>query len=247
MELARFAQECQAALWLDNPECKEALAYLTQCRGLSESTIKKFGLGYCRSDQEQPDNPEFNPEPPKEKQVIQKIIVPVLSEFGEFSGVAARSYKPDVKGWWNNRFEKKTNLFGFNVARQQMFAHDKVYLFEGYMDVIVLSQDGLLNSCGLMSTVLGYRRIGLLKRYCNRVCLCFDSDANHAGQMAQVKSIYELSRFRFDAISKIDLPIGVDPDEFVVQNGLDEFLNLEVTLTKSEIKQNADLYLKSLK
>ena len=157
-----------------------------------------------------------------------KIIVPVYSEFGGTVGVAVRSPDPSLKGWWNSRFEKQSNLFGFNDARRSMFLQDKAYLFEGYMDVIVVNQDGLLNACGLMGTALGYRRIGLLKRYCNKVCLCFDSDANQAGQMAQDRSVYELSRFEFDSISKIDLPIGVDPDEFVVQNGLDEFLALEV-------------------
>ena len=64
-----------------------------------------------------------------------------------------------------------------------------------------------------------------------------DADKNEAGQKAQSKIIYELRKFDFcENISVIEgLPIGKDPDEFVCEHGLSEFLKLERQLSDSEV------------
>jgi DNA primase len=96
-----------------------------------------------------------------------------------------------------------------------------------------------------MSSNLGMRRVGLLARYCDQVCLCFDTDANDAGKLGMLKTLSELWSVKFgndlsdadlDApyrnVSVIRMPEGVDPDEFVMKNGLDGFLALERPMTK---------------
>lgn len=115
------------------------------------------------------------------------------------------------------------------------------------MDALVMRQNGLNNCCAIMGTSLGYRRIGLLARYCANICLCFDTDANAAGQMGQLKSIADLAALgygtTFGSISVVDLPEGVDPDEFVTAEGLHSFLGRERVLSPRELETARERYL----
>ena len=239
MDWPSFVQQCHNALLSDHPTSKQALHYLLNERGLSEQSIVDHMIGYCGGSQATPSDNNG-------RQIWAlrgRLVIPIYEEFGDLIAVSARSSNSLEKGWWNTSFPKNKHLFLFNRSRHSTFDNNKVYIFEGYMDGIVLYHEGLTNVCSLMGVALGYRRIGLLKRYCTRVCLVFDQDANRAGQMAHDRSIYELSHFRFDGISKITLPIGVDPDEFVLQHGLEEFLGLEKTISIGELKETERRYL----
>ena len=250
MKFSEFSKQCQESLFSQDKDCKMALKYLVEERGLLIEFIKQSCLGYCRKDQEVPGEKTWGFSDAfgfENKMMKGRIIVPIRAEFGGIVGFGARSPDPKEKGWWNTKFDKYNHMFLFDSARRQMFSQNKSYLVEGYIDGLILKQEGLLNCCGLMGTALGYRRIGLIKRYCNDVCLCFDSDANEAGQRARDRSIYEVGTFDFGHISTVDLPIGKDPDEFVIENGLDEFLELERELTKKEIKQAKERHLKHVK
>ena len=255
MELSRFVGECHTALLSDDG--KGALAYLTGERGLTLDTIKDNSIGYCSPTQSLPgeswiDKPTGQRRNQNEP-LRGKIIVPICSEFGEVVAVAGRHPDKDTKGWWNMKFEKSHHIFLFNKARQHIFKDNKAYTFEGYLDGITLRQHGLLSSGVIMGTSLGCRRISLLARYCDRICLVFDNDKPkpvqpgspkqvNPGLMGQLKSIFDLSRLGFGVISKIDLPVGIDPDEFVAANGLNAFLELEQTLSKKDIDEAKSRY-----
>ena len=242
MELSQFVQQCHSVLLGD--EGITARHYLLNERGLAASTIERLQLGFCGGSQELPGS---SPELQKKNWLMKnRVTVPIGGEFGEIVGCAARVPNPKENGWWNTSFDKGHHIFLFDRARKAIFDADKVYVFEGYMDTMILHQEGLLNSVGLMGTALGYRRIGLLKRYCNRVCLCFDSDANKSGQEARDRSVFEVSRFKFDDISEISMPLEVDPDDYVLQHGLEEFLRLERRMAAGEIQAIARRYTRSL-
>jgi len=238
MDLDTFVQQCHEALKVDDPSNKLALNYLLAGRGLTERTLADHSIGYCSSAQPTPGESE------RKNAVLKgRIIVPIYEEFGKIVGLAARSPNPSESGWWNTSFEKNNHIFLFNRSRKAIFDADKIYIFEGYMDGLVLFQEGLPNVGALMGTSLGYRRIGLLKRYCNRVCLVFDADVNNAGQRAHDRSVFELTRFLFSEISHIALPLKVDPDEFVLKHGLKEFLALEQLMTKDDKDAAVDRHL----
>ena len=86
---------------------------------------------------------------------------------------------------------------------------------------------------------MSLRKIGLLARYCNNFCFCLDIDENEAGQRATPKAIAMISQFGFcDKISLLEgLPQGKDPDEFVIENGKEKFLEMEKELSYTEIKE----------
>jgi DNA primase len=242
MDLKTFITECHSHLLSDMPGCKEALVYLT-ARGLSLDSIKTHQLGYCPA----ANTPLLFGQDGSETRMYEhrlkgKITVPVMSEFGTVVGVAARAPSKSSKGWWNSRFDKDHHLYMFNLSRKSIFERNKAYAFEGYIDSIMLGQHNLPNSVAIMGTSLGYRRIGLLARYCDEICLCFDNDPNDAGLLGQLKTISDLWSLGFGRVFRVTLPQGVDPDEFVAKEGLEAFLSLETAVPEKEMKVSKQRY-----
>ena len=219
-------------------------------RGITEESIREYKIGFCHYDVEIPsqisgfgnDLSDFGNNEPRDSSYFLhgRIIVPVFDEFGNSVGLASR--KPTFqKGetWWNlpAPFYKGRYLYLLNHSRKDVCKSDKIYLVEGYVDALYLRQAGIPNVACIMGTSLSPRKIALIARYCSNVCFCFDVDKNMAGQVATLKAICELHKLNFcESISVInDLPVGVDPDEFVKKNGVKEFLNREKVLSEKDI------------
>ena len=242
MDLLTFSKECHDALLGSDDQSLRARTYL-ESRGLSNETIEGNIIGFCSKSQSLPTDSDNSTSRNINETLRGKIVVPIFSEFGGVVGVACRNPNPAEKGWWNNKFKKERHIFLFDKARRNIFDGNKAYVFEGYFDAIVLHQFGLKSATCVMGTNIGYRRIGLYARYCDRICLCFDNDANDAGLMGQLKTVADLNTLGFGQIFKIDLPQGVDPDEFVIKYGLKEFLSREVEMPLWEIKEAGKRYL----
>jgi DNA primase len=236
-----FIAKCNANIKSDGENCVDAYKYLTNDRKITDKTIKDFGIGYCVAGQKELyDDERFKK---SINSIANRIVVPICSEFGSIVAFATREPSIDSSGWWNTWFDKMNHLFMLNMAKKHMFAADKVYLCEGYFDSITCWQNGIKNVCALMSTTLGYRRIGLLARYCSHVCLCFDSDKeSKAGQNAQKKAIYEMYKYGWENISVVTLPDGQDPDDFIAHNGKRAFYDMEKKLDGKTIANIAHQY-----
>lgn len=168
-----------------------------------------------------------------------RVIIPIYQEFGMPIALATR--KPTFEqghSWWNVPFTKGSNLFLLSKTKRDVFAKNKIYIVEGYMDAITLYQNGLKNVACVMGTALTLRHISLIARYCNNICLCFDVDKNVSGQKATAVSLSLLKKYNFcDKISVIQsLPVGEDPASYVSQFGIQEFLGKEEEMTDSKIK-----------
>jgi len=246
--LLLFIDECHKTLLEEScGEVRDARKYL-QKRNLSKESIIIHKIGYCPIDTKIPNEIKFygrdmgDPSDNGYSYFINgRLIVPVFSEFGKNAWFATRKPTFD-KGetWWNlpKPFHKGNHLFLLDKTRKNIFENNKIYVVEGYMDALLLYQEGLPSVVGLMGTHLSPRKIGLISRYCNDICLCLDVDENQSGQKALEKAIYTLKEFGFyESLSVIDqLPIGEDPDEYVVKNGLKKFMSLEKKLSNTEIK-----------
>lgn len=255
--LREFIEKCHNNLISgQDSESQNAMEYL-QLRGLTKETILYHKIGFCYSNENLDDGIRYYGNellvlaPGEEKRDISyflkgRIIVPVFDEFGIPVGLGSR--KPTYnkgESWWNMPapFYKGRHLFLLDKAKKSIFETGKVYLVEGYMDALYLFQQGLTNVVCIMGTSLSDRKIGLIARYCDNVCICFDMDANESGQEASMKAICRIRKFNFcESISTIvGIPVGVDPDEFVQKNGLDSFLSKEHDLSSEEIKKMGEL------
>lgn len=245
--LSNFINTCHSNLINDkNAEIKDTKDYL-ECRRITDESIVIHKLGYCYEDMDIPNEirkygKEIDSTCDYSYRIKGKLIVPIFSEFGDPVGLATRtpSFESGHK-WWNlpKPFHKGCHLYLMDKARKVVFEENKIYIVEGYMDAISLYQNGIKNVGGLMGTALTIRKIGLISRYCDNVCLCLDRDENEAGQKAQEVSIITLNRFAFcDKISCIDdLPMKEDPASYLIKHSTQDFLKLERIIKPIEIQK----------
>lgn len=227
----------------DNQESKQALSYLLS-RGIEKETIKAHNLGYCLASQYIP--LKFKKFEGRSsvwdisKFLHGRIIVPVYGEFSRPVGFSTREFlfSSDVK-WWNMPypFQTGSNLYLLHKAKREIFDQDKVYVVEGYFDALLLYQRGLKNVVAIMGTQITNVQLALIFRYAANICFCFDSDENKAGEKAQKKSLEMIRELNYhDRVTVIDgLPVGEDPASYVLEHGLNNFLNYERVLTPEDL------------
>ena len=216
------------------------LPYLIEQRGVNEQSLKLFEIGFCDASFERKINRAFYDLEsqkmafPYGRHIRDRVIVPIKNDCGKLVSFATRPASAS-HDWWNFPFTKGSFLFGLNKSRSACFHKNKLYLVEGYFDVIVLFQKGLQNIACPMGTRFSLVQAGLVLRYCNEVCLCFDTDpltergGPGAGQRAMLRILSDDAVKPLLKITTIKLPMGIDPDEFVLskRRGITDLLALE--------------------
>jgi DNA primase len=130
-------------------------------------------------------------------------------------------------------------LFALNLARRAAVEREAVIVVEGYFDCIMLHQAGLINAVASLGTAFTGQQAAELRRYAERIFLCFDADA--AGGAATLKSIDVLTESGCTAYI-VQLPPGEDPDSFVRTQGADAFTRqLETALPWIQFKLDREI------
>lgn len=212
-------------------------------RGITDETIKKFGIGFAL-DNWQGIRSYLKQRGFSEEEILElglttknekgniydrfrnRIIFPVFNVSGRVIGFGGRVLDDSKPKYLNSPetpiFHKGTNLYGLNLAIKNNPART-VIMVEGYMDVISLSQQGVTNVVATLGTALTEGQCKLLKRYIDTVIVSFDSDV--AGQNATIRGLEILQKSGFD-LKILQIPSGKDPDEFIRSFGREKFLNL---------------------
>lgn len=115
-------------------------------------------------------------------------------------------------------FNKRHHLFGMSIAKKTR--RDYLIVVEGYMDVLSLHQAGFDNAVASLGTALTREQANLMKRYIDKVILCYDSDG--AGTKAAQRGIPILQQAGLE-IKVMQVPGSKDPDEFIKENGAEAF------------------------
>lgn len=213
---------------------KSAYQYLTG-RGLSEETIKKFGLGYSDkysddlykymkakgySDELLRESGLFNADERRGMydKFWNRVIFPIMDVNNRVIGFGGRVMGDGKPKYLNSPetkiFDKSRNLYGLNVARTTR--KNYLILCEGYMDVISMHQAGFTNAVASLGTALTSGHASLLKRYTQEVFLLYDSD--EAGIRASLRAIPILREAGVNA-KVVSLKPYKDPDEFIKNMG----------------------------
>ena len=212
--------------------------YLTG-RGLSDDTIRKFGLGYSDkygsglyrylktkeySDERLRDSGLFNVD---ERHGMydkfwNRVIFPIMDVNNRVIGFGGRVMGDGKPKYLNSPetriFDKSRNLYGLNEARRSR--KNYIILCEGYMDVIAMHQAGFTNAVASLGTALTSGHASLLKRYTSEVLLLYDSD--EAGVRAALRGIPILREAGVNS-RVVDLKPYKDPDEFIRNLGPEAF------------------------
>lgn len=149
-----------------------------------------------------------------------RITFPIENEYNEIVGFAGRALSSEEKAKYINLpetvlFKKRNILFGFNHAKNKIKNTRRVFLVEGYFDVISLHKYGVDNVCGVMGTALTIEQVRLFSNIAEEVYLFFDSD--EAGINAVERSIPLILANTDLSVKIVSIP-QKDPDEFVRYN-----------------------------
>lgn len=159
---------------------------------------------------------------------IERIVFPIFNVSGRVLGFGGRIIKKDTKApkYLNSPetvvYEKRKELYGLSVSKNDIRVKDEVYLVEGYMDVVSLNQSGVENVVAASGTAFTEEQARLLKRFTHNITMLFDGDT--AGVNASLKHVKTL--LGADLNVKVALfPEDEDPDSFIQKRGTSEFEN----------------------
>ncbi len=226
--------------FFDHPN--KGQAYMTK-RGIDAATLRKFGIGYA--DEEWDSLYKFfiglgtKEEALLELGLISKskdryydkfrnrVVFPIINTRGKVIGFGGRAIGEDNPKYLNSPetpvFQKKNNLYGLNLARQEIGKMNYAIIVEGYMDVISLYQHGIKNAVASLGTALTINQAAMIKRYTDNVILAYDGD--EAGLAAALRGMDILNEAGCK-VKIIQVKDGKDPDDFVKKFGKDAFLKL---------------------
>ncbi len=220
-------------------------------RNLTKEEVVKFNIGYV-----QPNNSfvrelesRFNQKSlletglfyldEKRKVLIERfkerVIFPINSITGYPIALGGRKIKENnnfakyINSPETPFFKKGSNLYNLDFARKFSNKIDYIYLVEGYMDVVSLSNKGIYNTVANLGTSLTEKQMSILNQFYDDIVICFDGDESgyKAALRAAESLIQELKPEK--NISFLFLPDKEDPDSFVNKHGKDYFIDFTKT------------------
>lgn len=226
-------------------EGKVALAYLHD-RGMSDETITKFGIGLAPSYSDALVktlvNNRYSLDVAMKLGLLNehngqyydrfksRIMFPIFDKIGNVVGFSGRVFlEGDTNlGKYVNSpespiFQKGKLIYHLNDAKLAIRRHNRVLLFEGFLDVISAVEAGFVESVATMGTALTEDHSRELRRLTDQIILCFDGDK--AGLAAANKAIPILMAQNF-SVSVVEIPNKMDPDEFIKTYGKEAFAKL---------------------
>ena len=233
-----------------------ALDYLHE-RGLSDELIVEFQLGYAP--QAEILQAFFHEKKLDDYQALRKsglfseregenlaerfndrIMFPIRNQTGQIIAFSGRLLTPDKKlpKYLNSPegilFNKRKVLFNFDKAKKTIRHESKVYLFEGFMDVLAAWRAGIKNGVASMGTSLTSEQIYLLEQTASKLYICYDGDLpGRKATKRALELIAPLSKFELGTIL---LPEKLDPDEYVRKYGPENFKDFVTSHERTELE-----------
>jgi DNA primase len=226
------------------PEGAAALAYLRR-RGLSEETIRRFGLGYAGEGRgalaRRLATDGITPAQlmecgllrpgedgaPRGELFFNRVMFPIRDRRGRaisFGGRILGDGQPKyVNGPETPVFSKRRTLYALDFAREAARGGAPAVVVEGYMDVIALHQAGFGAALAPLGTALTEEQLEVLWQLSPAPTLCFDGDAAGARAAARAAELALPHLTPERTIRIATLPAGDDPDTLVRKSGPEAF------------------------
>ncbi|OUN59003.1 DNA primase [Alistipes sp. An66] len=219
----------------DSEGINVGLSYFRQKRGLTEATIRKFGLGFCPSKGDRMTQDALTAGYKQEfllstglslvsdrngglyDRFRDRVIFPVHNISGRIVAFGGRTLRTDkqVAKYQNSPeseiYSKKRELYGLYFAKRAIQQQDFAILVEGYLDVISMHQAGIENVVASSGTSLTTEQIRLLGRFTKNITVIYDGDS--AGIHASLRGIDMILKEGMN-VRVVLLPEPEDPDSF---------------------------------
>lgn len=228
---------------INTTDGSKAREYLLK-RGINETIIKEFKLGYSGSSKDTfyklATNKGWDIETLNKLGLINKvnenvydtfinrIVIPIENLKGEVVGFTGRIFngEDNTAKYLNTKeteiFKKSSLLFNYHNAKNYIRDRKSVIVVEGNMDAIKMSAKGFKNVVALMGVALSNEQIDILKRLKVPVILMLDND--NAGEDATIKNGESLLNSDVDT-KVVRLSGAKDPDEYLEKFGIDAMQN----------------------
>lgn len=219
----------------------DAQAYLSE-RGVFESSIEKFGIGYAPSSQQsisylksqhfdlregielgvigEGDNHLF-------ARFIERITFPIHAQNGSLVGFGGRTISGHQAKYVNSPqtkiFNKSKLLYAYHHAKESIYKNKEMIVTEGYLDVVMLHQAGFTNAVATLGTALTSEHLPLLRKGEPRIVMAYDGD--NAGLAAAIKASKLLSAGGMDG-GVVIFAQGLDPADMVKNGKVEELKSL---------------------
>ncbi len=225
--------------WYQNllPSKETAMRYIQE-RGIYESSVEKFGIGYA------PDtNATINyiksqmftmneavemgvvgySEGRNFARFIERITFPIHSANGALVGFGGRTITGHQAKYVNSPetpfFNKSRLLYAYHHAKQALYKRKEIIITEGYLDVIMLHQAGFEHAVATLGTALTQQHLPLLRKGEPKVIMAYDGDK--AGRAAALKASKLLSASGFHG-GVVVFGGGLDPADMVKEGRVEE-------------------------
>ncbi len=214
-------------------------------RGLEDSTIEKYGLGwspkggsvFSREALAKGYKEEFltatgvsikRNDGSLIDKFYDRVMFPIHSVSGRVIAFGGRTLRSDYKtaniGKYVNSpeteiYDKSRSLYGIYFAKSEISRQDKCFLVEGYLDVLSMHQLGITNVVASSGTSLTVPQIRLIKKFTSNVTIMYDGDA--AGIHAALRGIGLILKEGMN-VRVVLIPDGDDPDSYSRKHTLEE-------------------------
>ena len=240
------------------------LSYFRQARGFSESTIKKFGLGFCPSGGDKMTQDALRAGYKEEfllstgltlkreedgrlyDRFRERVMFPVHNVSGRIVAFGGRTLRTDKKvAKYQNSpeseiYSKKNEIYGLFFAKKAIQQQNYAIMVEGYTDVISMHQSGVENVVASSGTSLTTEQIRLLARFTKNITVMYDGDS--AGQKASLRGIDMILKEGLN-VRVVLLPVEHDPDSFARSHSAEEVRNYVAQNSQDFISYKAKLLL----
>lgn len=254
LQAAAWAEKQYHQCLLESADAEPARDYLEQ-RGITPESIERFRLGFCPLERDwilRGAEGDVEPERiSRRTRLLEMIDIRPRSQEGSghydrfrgrllFSihdaqgrpvGIGGRLL-PEVnissKAKYLNSsetplFTKSKLLYGLDLARDALRKTRTALVMEGYTDVIMAHQYGFQNAVAVLGTALGESHVRILKHHADRIVLVLDGD--EAGTR-RANEVLELFVAQQADLRILTLPEGLDPCDFLQQQGAEAFNEL---------------------
>ncbi|MFD2046090.1 DNA primase [Ornithinibacillus salinisoli] len=194
------------------PNIKDFTATFLEKKGFHKQLLVKVGILTLQNDDTVTDR------------FRGRVIYPIRNHLGKTVAFGGRTITDQGPKYLNSSesdlFHKGKILFNFDLAKKHIRKKNEVILFEGQMDVISAYQADIKNVVATMGTALTEMQAKLLRRYVDKVIICYDAD--YAGIEATYKAAILLQSVGCQ-VKVARMKDGMDPDNFIQSSGADAF------------------------
>jgi len=209
---------------------RDALAKAALKAGYKEEFLVKTGLCFEKGDREtgRQGVQDNSSSPRLLDRYSGRVIFPWLNVSGKVVAFGGRLLDSRTKGvqqkYVNSPdseiYHKERELYGLFQAKKAIVKEDRVFMVEGYTDVIAMHQSGIENVVANSGTALSEFQIRILRRFTQNITLLYDGD--EAGIHAAMRGTDMLLAAGMN-IKVLLLPDGDDPDSFAKKHSATEF------------------------